>query len=604
MNFASSTEYGESTGLPSNITSALGNQILPSGDAAAGPLCSKVPITVGPRLAENDYQSAQQSFESSSNVVHDSQFSGVSRKGPPAENLHLTESHKPNLETHMSTQHQPDPSTHNISHKSDHDHPNHSTTTSERRASQVANVVENATPEFSACGDSQNSTTAGTASSFFTSPGDSRLIPNTNEPSSVSDSYQCVFPLPTNSRSAQFCTTALAQLQQPSGQSSIDKPHVQTSLLTSELIARKAEACNAGEAAANDGGFSTSPTSNIGYKSSPTIGMLIKQESSPVTTSSPDISSKSLSSSVQTYQSSPVGRSLSNQSFGSSSQPCSESSNSTSTPTDVGTPSGSTKLIAQPGDVTLDRTVEMAHLIGPGEGKRSLKNSPETDKPIIQTLKSMALVSSLDGNSDIASTPVPSIIAMMTTILQTIIDANDSLSSRLTNAFLDPQNLGSSNKFASNVLAFHSRNIPTIGLEAYINRIQRYCPTTIDVFLSLLVYFDRIAQRVNQQPHVDPLTPSKQLFVVDSYSIHRLLIAGVTVSAKFSSDVFYQNSRYAKVGGLPVEELNYLELQFLLLLDFQLLIDLDEHQRYMDLLVEFCKKEETEPSQTGESATT
>lgn len=36
-------------------------------------------------------------------------------------------------------------------------------------------------------------------------------------------------------------------------------------------------------------------------------------------------------------------------------------------------------------------------------------------------------------------------------------------------------------------------------------------------------------------------------FAVDSFNIHRLIIAGVTVASKFFSDVFYTNSRYAKV---------------------------------------------------------
>lgn len=38
-----------------------------------------------------------------------------------------------------------------------------------------------------------------------------------------------------------------------------------------------------------------------------------------------------------------------------------------------------------------------------------------------------------------------------------------------------------------------------------------------------------------------------QGFAVDSFNVHRLLIAGVTVASKFFSDVFYTNSRYAKV---------------------------------------------------------
>lgn len=38
-----------------------------------------------------------------------------------------------------------------------------------------------------------------------------------------------------------------------------------------------------------------------------------------------------------------------------------------------------------------------------------------------------------------------------------------------------------------------------------------------------------------------------QFFIVDSFNIHRLVIAGVTCASKFFSDVFYTNSRYAKV---------------------------------------------------------
>lgn len=52
-----------------------------------------------------------------------------------------------------------------------------------------------------------------------------------------------------------------------------------------------------------------------------------------------------------------------------------------------------------------------------------------------------------------------------------------------------------------------------------------------------------------------------------------------------TSDVFYTNSRYAKVGGLPQSELNQLELQFLLLNDFRLVIPLEEMQKYGDQLL-------------------
>lgn len=85
------------------------------------------------------------------------------------------------------------------------------------------------------------------------------------------------------------------------------------------------------------------------------------------------------------------------------------------------------------------------------------------------------------------------------------------------------------------------------------------------------------------------LESTGRAFVIDSYNVHRLVIAGVTVASKFFSDVFYTNSRYAKVGGLPLQELNQLELQFLLLNDFRLVIRGDEMQRYAEQLILFSK---------------
>lgn len=206
---------------------------------------------------------------------------------------------------------------------------------------------------------------------------------------------------------------------------------------------------------------------------------------------------------------------------------------------------------------------------------------------------------------------------------------------------------------SSSVLAFHGKNVPSISILSYLGRIHKYCPTTYEVFLSLLVYFDRMTERVNDmvvkseearrmqyvhaqamKPTADPDTVMRDsneaeedsdetdsdladtdeeagkgitiesnsfnthsaagqatYFVVDSYNIHRLIIAGVTCASKFFSDVFYTNSRYAKVGGLPLAELNHLELQFLLLNDFRLAVPVEDLEAYATMLVEFYARE-------------
>ncbi|KAL4979606.1 cyclin-domain-containing protein [Aspergillus desertorum] len=255
---------------------------------------------------------------------------------------------------------------------------------------------------------------------------------------------------------------------------------------------------------------------------------------------------------------------------------------------------------------------------------------------------------------EISSMPVTDIIEMVAGLLTKITTTNDSHHEQVHRQI--PPVDGSSNlsQEAHSVLAFHGKNVPSISILSYLTRIHKYCPTTYEVFLSLLVYFDRMTEMVNkgqldrlrgrysrtdalqsdaafrprssessftQRAHTSPMVtppPSAGIaaqdpassspispavnpvqgedhlfhfFVVDSFNIHRLVIAGVTCASKFFSDVFYTNSRYAKVGGLPLAELNHLELQFLLLNDFRLSIPVEELEAYGTMLVEFYARE-------------
>ncbi|KAJ6543834.1 cyclin-domain-containing protein [Mycena capillaripes] len=211
---------------------------------------------------------------------------------------------------------------------------------------------------------------------------------------------------------------------------------------------------------------------------------------------------------------------------------------------------------------------------------------------------------------DVHSYPSPELLRLLASLLAQIAATNDKLDAvtpatppsttptRTTLATVTPtdapiwRTLTTASRTAvstpSSVLTFHARNVPTISLEAYLLRILKYCPTTNEVFLSLLVYFDRMSKLSAEA--------TGRTFVIDSYNIHRLVIAGVTVASKFFSDVFYTNSRYAKVGGLPQAELNQLELQFLLLNDFRLVIPRDEMQRYAEQLILFSNAPDSVPS--------
>ncbi|KAL8673753.1 MAG: hypothetical protein Q9168_001814 [Polycauliona sp. 1 TL-2023] len=259
---------------------------------------------------------------------------------------------------------------------------------------------------------------------------------------------------------------------------------------------------------------------------------------------------------------------------------------------------------------------------------------------------------------EISAMPVTDIIEMVAGLLTKITTTNDRQHDHVHRNIPPPEGANGLSQQSSSVLAFHGKNVPSITILSYLSRIHKYCPTTYEVFLSLLVYFDRMTEMVNNgslrtlrdhaelsnpsSPHASkfdstetPATPSSpnstnkwdfpedvgassdavntsptdrpaphppptsedeaytlsHYFVVDSFNIHRLTIAAVTCASKFFSDVFYTNSRYAKVGGLPLVELNHLELQFLLLNDFRLSVPVEELEAYGTMLVEFYARE-------------
>ncbi len=52
------------------------------------------------------------------------------------------------------------------------------------------------------------------------------------------------------------------------------------------------------------------------------------------------------------------------------------------------------------------------------------------------------------------------------------------------------------------------------------------------------------------------------------------------IAIKYNEDNFYSSEIYAKLGGVTLKELNYLEFQFLILIKFSLFVDKDLFDKY------------------------
>lgn len=169
---------------------------------------------------------------------------------------------------------------------------------------------------------------------------------------------------------------------------------------------------------------------------------------------------------------------------------------------------------------------------------------------------------------NLATYPTPQLLRILASLLQQIATTNDTIRAddQLSESPPEVPKEPSSNLFPqapspapsthlfsasaqslsipSSLLCFHARNVPSISIEAYLLRILKYCPTTNEVFLGLLVYFDRMSKigttagkdkHARGQTEDGEHTASQRGFAIDSYNVHRLVIAGVTVASKFFS---------------------------------------------------------------------
>ena len=104
---------------------------------------------------------------------------------------------------------------------------------------------------------------------------------------------------------------------------------------------------------------------------------------------------------------------------------------------------------------------------------------------------------------------------------------------------------------------FNSKKIPNISIQDYLIRIIEYTNIEENTLICALIYIDSISNK-------------KKITISN---IYKILFSAVLISIKFNEDEIYPNNFYAKIAGVPNEELLQMEHEFLILINFNLLID-------------------------------
>ncbi|TQV91471.1 hypothetical protein V2A60_008882 [Cordyceps javanica] len=95
------------------------------------------------------------------------------------------------------------------------------------------------------------------------------------------------------------------------------------------------------------------------------------------------------------------------------------------------------------------------------------------------------------------------------------------------------------------------------GLTRFHSRLAKHATLIPPLLLSMVYYIDRLCA----------LYPE---FTINTLTVHRFLITAATVAAKGLSDSFWNNTTYARVGGVRLAELKMLELEFLYRVDWRI----------------------------------
>ncbi|KAJ6227981.1 cyclin-related 2 family protein [Anaeramoeba flamelloides] len=113
---------------------------------------------------------------------------------------------------------------------------------------------------------------------------------------------------------------------------------------------------------------------------------------------------------------------------------------------------------------------------------------------------------------------------------------------------------------------FYSHEIPPIAIKDYVKRLVQWCPCTKQCFVYAIEYIQRI---LLAHPEIK----------INTNNIHRIYFTAVLISSKFCDDFYYDNKGWGKVGGLEIQEVNALEIEFIFLIDFSLNVDIVDYNR-------------------------
>ena len=119
---------------------------------------------------------------------------------------------------------------------------------------------------------------------------------------------------------------------------------------------------------------------------------------------------------------------------------------------------------------------------------------------------------------------------------------------------------------------FYLDQIPNISLEYFIQHLFKYTNMSISSLILAIIYIDQFCEKYH--------------YALNMHNIFRILLIFVYISIKVNEDINIKPEFYSKVAGGSIKDLNMLEFQMCVAMNFDFFIKSDYYQQYFAY---FCK---------------
>jgi len=121
---------------------------------------------------------------------------------------------------------------------------------------------------------------------------------------------------------------------------------------------------------------------------------------------------------------------------------------------------------------------------------------------------------------------------------------------------------------------FYLEQIPNISLDYYIMHLFKYTNMSISSLILAVIYIDQFCEKFR--------------YALTIHNIFRILLIFVYISLKLNEDFIIKSEFYAKIAGVSIKDLNALEYQMCVAMNFDFYIKDDYYQQYFAY---FCKND-------------